>query len=86
MEVIDGVMQEDILCLDPDLERFLDEKKVTGKLTILSRMREKLDDRMIDTMADSLDIEVRKGELDDRYRDLCSCLDTIARFETDRLR
>ena len=78
--------EETIINLDPDPERFLDEKKIAQKILILSRMREKLDDRMIDTMADSLDIEVRKGDLDSRYRELCSCLDTLGRFETDRLR
>ncbi|MCR5303466.1 MAG: hypothetical protein K6E33_02810 [Lachnospiraceae bacterium] len=72
--------------LDPDLERFLDESSARKKLTILSGMREKLDDRMIDTMAAALDLDVKKGDIDERYRDLASCLDMLSRFETDRMR
>lgn len=43
-------------------------------------------DSMIDTMAVSLDIEVKDGDIEQRYQEVLNCLLTMERFECNRLR
>ena len=49
-------------------------------------MRSKLDDKLIDAMAASMEIEVPEGPIDKRYASLRSCILTHAKFECVRLR
>ncbi len=72
--------------IDPDVEAFLDAGSTMEKLRILNRMRPKLDDKMIDIMAYSLDLDVPAGDIDVRFADLQRCLNTISKYETTRLR
>ena len=41
---------------------------------------------MIDTMAVSLDTEVKEGDIEARYAEIRNCLITMERFECNRLR
>ena len=41
---------------------------------------------MIDTMAASLDTEIKEGDIEMRYSEMKCCLITMERFECNRLR
>ena len=72
--------------IDPEVETFLDAPSAMDRIRILNRLRPRLTDEMIDIMAISLDIQVKKGDIDVRYADMLTCLNAIAKFETNRLR
>jgi hypothetical protein len=72
--------------LDPALIEFLDAKSYETKLEILSRLHPRITDDMINTMAVSLDTEVKEGDIENRYNEIKSCLLTMERFECNRLR
>ena len=56
------------------------------KLEILNNLHATITDSMIDTMAVSLDIEVKDGDIEQRYQEVLNCLLTMERFECNRLR
>lgn len=68
------------------LMEFLDAEDYQQKLNTLTGMRSKLDDKLIDAMAASMEIEVPEGPIDKRYASLRSCILTHAKFECVRLR
>lgn len=72
--------------LDPALLRFLDADTYEEKLEILNMMHSTITQEMINTIAAALDIEVKAGELEDRYDEVKNCLITMERFECNRLR
>jgi len=72
--------------VNPILLEFLDANKYEQKLTILNYNKSKIDDKLIDAMAASLDCTVEDGEIEDRMRGLLFCLQTMVRFESNRLR
>lgn len=72
--------------LAPGLMEFLDADSYEEKLDILSRLHASITDAMIDTMAVSLDIEVKEGDIEQRYNELKNCLLTMEHFECNRLR
>ena len=65
---------------------FLDADSYEKKLQILSMLHTRITDAMIDTMAVSLDTEVKEGDIETRYSELRNCLLTMERFECNRLR
>lgn len=65
---------------------FLDAATYTEKLNILKGMRRNIDEKMIFDMAVSLDVVLKEEPLEDKIKDLESCLKTLARFECNRLR
>lgn len=71
---------------NPDLLEFLDADTMEQKRRILIGMKARITDRLIDDLAASLDVTIEQGELDDRYKDLLTCVDTMERFEVNRLR
>ena len=71
---------------NPDLMEFLDEDTFEQKKRILIGMRNRITDRLIDDLAAALDVTVEDGDLDERYRNLLFCVDTMERFEVNRLR
>lgn len=75
---------EDIL--DPMLIQFLEADTYEEKLNILTGLHHKVTDDMINVMAASLDVEVKDGELEQRYDELKSCLLTFEKYECNRLR
>lgn len=72
--------------VNPLLIEFLDAEDYQQKLNTLTGMRSKLDDKLIDAMAASMEIEVPEGPIDKRYASLRSCILTHAKFECVRLR
>jgi len=72
--------------LDPGLVEFLDADSYEKKLQILSSLHNRITDAMIDTMAVSLDTEVKEGDIEVRYAEIRNCLMTMERFECNRLR
>lgn len=72
--------------LDEGVLEFLDADTYEKKLQILSMLHPRITDAMIDTMAVSLDTEVKEGDIETRYNEIRSCLLTMERFECNRLR
>lgn len=72
--------------IDPRLERFLDAESYEEKLEVLASIRNSLDDKLIDAMAVSLDVEVPEGNIDSRYVSLRNCIQAHAKYESLRLR
>lgn len=77
---------EEKFALDAGLVAFLDADSYEKKLQILSSLHPRITDAMIDTMAASLDTEVKAGDIESRYNEIKSCLLTMERFECNRLR
>ena len=71
---------------NPDLLEFLDADTMEQKRRILIGMRDRITDRLIDDIAASLDVTIGKGEVSERYKSLMVCVDTMERFEVNRLR
>jgi hypothetical protein len=72
--------------LDPQLLEFLEAKNHEERLLILSKLQMRIDNRMIDTMAAALDLDIAEGEVDKRCDELRHCLLTMQRFEGSRER
>ena len=68
------------------LMSFLDADTYEEKLEILYRMQLDLNDYLIDTMAVSLDVVIPEGDIDERYRQLKSCLQAKQKYEIHRFR
>lgn len=81
-----SVSEEDEPALDPGLLKFLEADTYEEKLEILSMLHPRITDAMIDTMAVCLDIEVKNGDIEQRYSEILNCLLTMERFECNRLR
>lgn len=72
--------------VNPLLMEFFEQKTFREKSEYLGKIRNRLDDRLINDIAASLDLTVDEGDPDTRYASLLNCLKTMARFETGRLR
>ena len=68
------------------LMAFLDADTYEEKLEILYRMQLDLNDYLIDTMAVSIDVVVPEGDIDERYRQLKSCIQAKQKYEINRFR
>lgn len=77
---------EEKFVLDPGIVEFLDAESYEKKLQILSTLHHRITDDMIDTIAASLDTEIKDGDIETRYSEIRSCLITMERFECNRLR
>ena len=80
------VSEGDEPALDPGLLKFLEADTYEEKLEIQSMLHPRITDAMIDTMAVCLDIEVKSGDIEQRYSEILNCLLTMERFECNRLR
>lgn len=72
--------------VDSRLLMFLDARTYEEKLNVLSYLRNSLDDKLIDVIAVSLDVEVPEGNIDARYMSLRRCIMAHAKYEGTRLR
>ena len=81
----DAVIQEE-LNIDPLVLQFLDADTYERRLEILSMLHSRIDHDMINTMAVAVDVEIKEGEIEDRYEELKNCLLTFEKFECNRLR
>lgn len=82
---MDAEMQEE-LNIDPLVLQFLDADSYERRLEILSMLHSRIDHDMINTMAVAVDVEIKDGEIEDRYEELKNCLLTFEKFECNRLR
>ncbi|MBP3824384.1 MAG: DUF1653 domain-containing protein [Butyrivibrio sp.] len=74
------------LNLDPLVIQFMDADLASEKNDILSKLRPIITNDMIDIMALSVGVVVNEGDVYDRYNDLRTCLTTMEKFESTRLR
>lgn len=70
--------------LDPLVIEFLDADSYEKKINILTALHHRMTDEMITTLAIASDIEIPKGDLEQRYEELRRCLVTKDRFEIKR--
>ena len=78
--------EEEQLNIDPLVLAFLDADSYEQKLSILDSLHNRITDSMINTMAVASDLEIKEGDLEDRYMELRNCLRTFEKFECNRLR
>ena len=72
--------------IDPLVMDFLDADTYEQRLNILAALRDRVTDDMINTMAVAVDLEIKDGEIEERYAELRRCLLTFEKFECNRLR
>ncbi|MDE6950411.1 MAG: DUF1653 domain-containing protein [Lachnospiraceae bacterium] len=72
--------------IDPMVLAYLDADTCKEKLQILTTMKDRLTDQMINTMAIAIDVDVKPGDITERYEELKYCLAMRERFEVRRLR
>ena len=72
--------------VNPDLLAFLELDTLAEKLEMLRDLRKRIDDRLLDSIAASLDIVVEGGPLPQRYQEVLNCLETMEHFECSRFR
>ena len=77
---------EEQLNIDPLVLEFLDANSYGQRLSILDSLHSRITDDMINMMAVSADLEIKDGDLEDRYMELRNCLRTFERYECNRLR
>lgn len=72
--------------VDPGIMEFLDADTYAERIKILSHLHPRITDAMINTMSMALDLDIKDGDIEDRYYELQKCLELNARYETTRLR
>lgn len=77
---------EEQLNIDPLVLEFLDADSYGQRLSILNSLHNRITDDMINMMAVSADLEIKEGEVEDRYMELRNCLRTFEKYECNRLR
>ena len=78
--------QAELSGVNPDLLAFLELDTLAEKLEMLRDLRKRIDDRLLDSIAASLDIVVDDGPLPQRYQEVLNCLETMEHFECSRFR
>ncbi len=86
----DGLEQttesDEQLHIDPLVMEFLDAGTYEQRLNILAALRHRITNEMINTMAVSVDLEIKDGDVQERYEELKRCLLTFEKYECNRLR
>lgn len=72
--------------IDPLVMEFLDADSYEQKLNIMAALHNRITDEMINTMAIATDIEIKDGNVEERYEELKNCLLTFEKYECNRLR
>ncbi len=72
--------------VNPVLLEFLEAGTYEEKLAILLHKKKHISDKILSDMAASIDCTLDKGNLEERISDFAYCLQTHARFESNRLR
>ena len=83
---IESGTESDTVELDPFVMEFLDADSYEQRLNILAGLHHRITDGMITTMAIACDIEIDDGDTEERYEALKTCLQTLERYECNRLR
>lgn len=85
--VSDNDTMETEAAVNPALIQFLDAPTYREKLNVLTAIRSKMDDRLVNDIATSMDITVEEGDIDQRFLSLKSCVLMHAKYEeSNRLR
>ncbi len=63
---------------------FLDADTYTQKLEVLDEMKNRLNDDILQAMADSLEIVLNASDIDEKYQELRHCLRTFEKYEKAR--
>lgn len=74
------------LNIDPLVMEFLEADTYELRLNILAALRHRITDEMINTMAMAVDLEIKEGDVEERYEELRNCLLTFEKYECNRLR
>ena len=74
------------LNIDPLVMEFLEADTYEQRLNILAALRSRITDEMINTMAMAVDLEIKEGDVEERYEELRNCLLTFEKYECNRLR
>lgn len=85
-EIEDTQIEEEVPDIDPMVLEFLDASSYEERLNILAGLHHRITDDMINVMAVATDIEVKPGDVEERYIELRNCLLTLEKFECNRLR
>lgn len=72
--------------IDPLVMEFLDADTYERKLDVLTSLRPRITDDMINTMAAAVDLEIKDGDVETRYEEFKNCLLTFEKYECNRLR
>lgn len=72
--------------IDPLVMEFLEADTYEQRLHILSALHSRITDEMINTMAVAVDLEIKDGDVEERYEELKNCLLTFEKYECNRLR
>lgn len=70
--------------VDPMILEFLDAETNAEKRNILTALHHRITNQMIDTLAVVMDVVIDEGDIEDRYQQLKTCLETIDRYEIER--
>lgn len=74
------------LNIDPLVMEFLEADTYEQRLNILAALRSRITDEMINMMAMAVDLEIKVGDVEERYEELRNCLLTFEKYECNRLR
>ncbi len=74
------------LNIDPLVMEFLEADTYGQRLNILAALRHRITDDMINTMAVAVDLEIKEGDVEERYEEFKNCLLTFEKYECNRLR
>ena len=83
-EMPDFIEKEDNV--DERLLMFLEAENFAAKLEVLNFYRNRMDDKVINAMAASLDTIVPEGDVEERFKSLRNYVSTQAKFECNRFR
>lgn len=83
---VQTVETDEKMNIDPLVMDFLDADTYEQRLNILVALRHRITDEMINTMAVAVDLEIKDGDVEERYEELKNCLLTFEKYECNRLR
>lgn len=86
VERIQAETADEQLNIDPLVMEFLEADTYESRLNILAALRHRITDEMINTMAMAVDLEIKEGDVEERYEELKNCLLTFEKYECNRLR
>ena len=78
--------EDEQLNIDPLVMEFLEADTYEQRLNILSALRHRITDDMINMMALAVDLEIKEGDVEERYESLKACLLMLERYECNRIR